>query len=69
MVNIQGYIVQWWREDQNWTSKNVTRQTQANIFIGPGQYNVTVQAVLHTGLSIPAHITIPQRDDGGEQHV
>ncbi|XP_027133359.1 leukemia inhibitory factor receptor isoform X3 [Larimichthys crocea] len=64
MVNIQGYIVQWWREDQNWTSKNVTRQTQANIFIGPGQYNVTVQAVLHTGLSIPAHITIPQRDDG-----
>ncbi|KAG8011834.1 Oncostatin-M-specific receptor subunit beta [Nibea albiflora] len=63
-VNIQGYLVQWWREDQNWTLRKDIRQTQANIFIGPGQYNVTIQAVLHTGLSIPAHITIPQRDDG-----
>lgn len=44
-------------------------QTQAEVSIGPGQCDFTVQAVLHIGSTIPAHITVPQRDDGGEQQL
>ncbi|KAM9360201.1 leukemia inhibitory factor receptor [Symphorus nematophorus] len=62
MVNIQGYTVQWLQGGQNWTKG--TGQTQAEVSIGPEQCDFTVQAILHTGSSIPAHITIPQRDDG-----
>ncbi|XP_044051060.1 oncostatin-M-specific receptor subunit beta isoform X2 [Siniperca chuatsi] len=63
-VNIQGYIVQWLQEGQNWTEWKDSEQTQAEVSIGPGQYDFTVQAVLHIGSTPPAHITIPQRDDG-----
>lgn len=68
-VNIQGYIVQWLQEGQNWTEWKESRQTEAEVSIGPGQYNFTVQAVVQMGSTPPAHITIPQRDDGGEQHM
>ncbi|XP_070690651.1 leukemia inhibitory factor receptor [Pempheris klunzingeri] len=63
-VNIQSYTVQCSHEGQNWTERKDSGQTQAEVSIGPGQYDFTVQAVLRTGSTIPAHITIPQRDDG-----
>ncbi|KAF1389404.1 hypothetical protein PFLUV_G00073080 [Perca fluviatilis] len=63
-VNIQGYIVQWSQEGQNWTEWKDSGQTQAEVSINPGQYDFSVQAVVHTGSTIPAHITIPQGDDG-----
>ncbi|XP_028434715.1 leukemia inhibitory factor receptor isoform X2 [Perca flavescens] len=63
-VNIQGYIVQWLQEGQNWTEWKDSGQTQAEVSIDPGQYDFSVQAVVHTGSTIPAHITIPQGDDG-----
>ncbi|XP_076587335.1 leukemia inhibitory factor receptor isoform X2 [Chaetodon auriga] len=63
-VNIQGYIVQWSHEGKNWTEWKDSGQTQTEVSIGPGQYDFTVQAVLPTGSTIPAHITVPQRDDG-----
>ncbi|XP_034728872.1 leukemia inhibitory factor receptor isoform X1 [Etheostoma cragini] len=63
-LNILGYVVQWSQEGQNWTEWKDSRQTQAQVSIDLGQYDFSVQAVLHTGSSIPAHITIPQGDDG-----
>ncbi|XP_041793411.1 leukemia inhibitory factor receptor [Chelmon rostratus] len=63
-VNIQGYIVRWSHNGQNWTEWKDSGQTQAEVSIDPGRYDFTVQAVLHTGSTVPAHITIPQRDDG-----
>ncbi|XP_078107293.1 leukemia inhibitory factor receptor isoform X1 [Sander vitreus] len=63
-VNIQGYVVQWSQEGQNWTEWKDSGQTQAEVSIDLGQYDFSVQAVLHTGSTIPAHITIPQGDDG-----
>ncbi len=68
-VNIQGYLVQWLQEGQNWTEWKDSGQTQADVSIGPGECDFTVQAVIRVGSSIPAHITIPQRDNGGEQHI
>ncbi|KAM7415884.1 hypothetical protein PAMA_018107 [Pampus argenteus] len=62
-VNIQGYTVKWLQEGQNRTELKDSGQTQAEVSLGPGQCDFTVQAVLHTGSSIPAHITIPARDD------
>ncbi|XP_042276180.1 oncostatin-M-specific receptor subunit beta [Thunnus maccoyii] len=62
-VNIQGYTIQWLQEGQNRTEWKDSRQTQAEVSIGPEQCDFTVQAVLHTDSSIPAHITIPQRED------
>ncbi|KAM7391310.1 hypothetical protein PAMP_022010 [Pampus punctatissimus] len=62
-VNIQGYTVKWLHEGQNRTELKNSGQTQAEVSIGPGQCDFTVQAVLPTGSSIPAHITIPARDD------
>ncbi|XP_035514491.1 oncostatin-M-specific receptor subunit beta [Morone saxatilis] len=61
-VNIQGYIVQWSQEAQNWTEWRDSGQTQAEVSIGPGQYEFTVQAVLHIDSTLSAHITIPKSD-------
>ncbi|XP_029295925.1 leukemia inhibitory factor receptor [Cottoperca gobio] len=63
VVTIQGYVVQWSQESQNWTKTKDSVQTQTEVSIDLGQYDFTVQAVLDTGSTIPAHITIPQRDD------
>ncbi|KAM4615783.1 leukemia inhibitory factor receptor [Polymixia lowei] len=61
---IQGYMIQWWQGGQNGTMWEDSGQTQAEISIGPGKCNITVQAVLQTflqaGSSVPAHITVPQ---------
>uniref|UniRef100_A0A3Q1EKW3 Leukemia inhibitory factor receptor-like n=1 Tax=Acanthochromis polyacanthus TaxID=80966 RepID=A0A3Q1EKW3_9TELE len=61
-VNVQRYKVQWSQEGNIRTDIKDSRQSQAEIFIGPGKCDFTVQAVLHTGSSIPAHITIPPMD-------
>ncbi|KAK9523056.1 hypothetical protein VZT92_019485 [Zoarces viviparus] len=63
-VNIQGYVVQWSQGGQNRTERKDGRQTQAEVSIDAGQHDFTVQAVVLTGSTVPAHITVPQRDDG-----
>lgn len=63
-VNIQGYVVQWSQEGRNWTETKDSGQTQAEVSIGPGRCDFTVQAFLHNMSPVHAHITIPQRDDG-----
>ncbi|XP_042344411.1 leukemia inhibitory factor receptor [Plectropomus leopardus] len=65
-VNVEGYKVQWSQEGQNWTKWTDSQQTQAEVTINAGQYDFTVQAILHSSFSVPAHITIPpsQWDDG-----
>ncbi|XP_071339604.1 leukemia inhibitory factor receptor isoform X4 [Trachinotus anak] len=60
---IQGYTVQWSQDGQNRTQEKDSAQTQAEVSIGPGQYDFTVTAVRHTCPSITAHITIPKLDD------
>ncbi|XP_040010243.1 leukemia inhibitory factor receptor isoform X2 [Xiphias gladius] len=62
-VTIQGYTVQWSQEGLNRTEWKDGGQTRAEVSIGPGQCNFTVQAVPDTGPSISAHITIPKLDD------
>lgn len=59
-VNIQGYKVQWSQEDKIQIVDS--GQSQAEISIGPERCDFTVQAVLHTGSSIPANITFPPMD-------
>ncbi|KAL3975554.1 dynein regulatry complex protein 1 [Sarotherodon galilaeus] len=56
-INIQEYTVQWSQEGQT-ESKN-SSVGQAVMSIGPGKCDFTVQAVLPSGTSIPANITIP----------
>ncbi|XP_006790156.1 leukemia inhibitory factor receptor isoform X2 [Neolamprologus brichardi] len=56
-INIQEYTVQWSQEGQT-ESKN-SSVGQAVVSIGPGKCDFTVQAVLPSGTSIPANITIP----------
>lgn len=69
---IQGYSIQWWHDSQNRTEWRDSAQTQAEVSIGSGQYNFTVQAVqavLHTCPPIAAHITIPKFGNRGQQHT
>ncbi|XP_069563953.1 leukemia inhibitory factor receptor [Brachyistius frenatus] len=61
-VNIQSYTVQWSQEGQTSTQSKDSGQSQAEVSIGPGKCDFTVQAVLHSGSSVPAHITIPPMD-------
>ncbi|XP_036954638.1 oncostatin-M-specific receptor subunit beta isoform X1 [Acanthopagrus latus] len=70
-ANIQGYLVQWSQDGQNWTECKDGGQTQAEVSIGPGQCDFSVQAVLRTSCTVTytAHITIPQRDDRGIRPV
>ncbi|KAM3610502.1 uncharacterized protein V6R79_004825 [Siganus canaliculatus] len=63
-VNIPEYIVQWSEKGQNRTERRVVRQTQAEISVDSGQYDVSVEAVVHSGSTVPAHISIPERDNG-----
>ncbi|KAM3867636.1 leukemia inhibitory factor receptor [Diretmus argenteus] len=58
-----GYKVQWSQGGQYVTKDS--GETHADISIGPGQCDITVQAVVKHGSSIPAHITIPQMEDRG----
>ncbi|XP_022621028.1 leukemia inhibitory factor receptor-like isoform X3 [Seriola dumerili] len=60
---VQRYTVQWTQDGQNRTERKDGAQTQAEVLIGPGQCDFTVQAVLHTCPPINAHITIPKLDD------
>ncbi|KAM4745889.1 leukemia inhibitory factor receptor [Anableps anableps] len=62
-VKIQSYAIKWSQEGQSLTELNDTRHTQVDIPIGPKKCDFTVQAVLNMGSSIPAHITIPSKDD------
>ncbi|KAM4579157.1 leukemia inhibitory factor receptor [Fundulus diaphanus] len=62
-VEIKGYTVKWSQGGQTVTEQKDSRQNQADISIGPKKCNFTVQAVLNTGSSVPAHITIPLEDD------
>ncbi|XP_067377365.1 leukemia inhibitory factor receptor isoform X1 [Channa argus] len=59
----QQYRVQWWQEGNNGTQSKDIGQTQMEVCIGPGQYTFMVQAVLLSGHSIPANITIPKMDN------
>ncbi|XP_047236405.1 leukemia inhibitory factor receptor isoform X3 [Girardinichthys multiradiatus] len=62
-VKIQAYTVKWSQEGQTLTEPMDSRQSQADISIGPKKCNFTVQAVLNNGSSIPAHITILPKDN------
>lgn len=62
---IQGYVVEWSQEDTKWSGWRDSGETQAEFSIGSGRYDVTVSAVVHAGSNVSAHITIPQRHDGG----
>ncbi|GLD54248.1 leukemia inhibitory factor receptor-like isoform X1 [Lates japonicus] len=65
-ATIQGFTVHGSQEGQNRTESIPaldSEQTQAEVPIGPGQYDFTVEAVLRNGPSIPAHITIPKLDN------
>ncbi|CAL8345619.1 unnamed protein product [Lota lota] len=59
---IQGYKIQSLQEGEFHTTWADTGQCQAEISIGPGQCEVTVQAV--NEFSIPANITIPPVEAG-----
>ncbi|KAK2837868.1 hypothetical protein Q5P01_015080 [Channa striata] len=63
VVEIQKYTVQWSQEGHNGTQRQDIGQKWMDLYIGPEQYNVTVQAVVPSGLSVPAQITIPKMDD------
>uniref|UniRef100_A0A3Q3GFD1 Leukemia inhibitory factor receptor-like n=1 Tax=Labrus bergylta TaxID=56723 RepID=A0A3Q3GFD1_9LABR len=62
-VNIKGYKVQWSQGGRNQTELKSSGQTQAEVSIGPGQCDFTVQAVVSIGSTVPAQITVPQQDD------
>ncbi|XP_060894548.1 leukemia inhibitory factor receptor isoform X1 [Labrus mixtus] len=62
-VNIEGYKVQWSQGGRNQTELKSSGQTQAEVSIGPGQCDFTVQAVVPIGSTVPAQITVPQQDD------
>lgn len=64
-VIIRGYVVEWSQEDTKWSGWRDGGETQAEFSIGPGRYDVTVSAVVQAGANVSAHITIPQRHDGG----
>lgn len=66
-VTIPKYTVRWWQEGKNTTEQKESEHTETEVSIGPGQYNFTVEAILHRSLSIPAHIAIPKMDTRGEQ--
>lgn len=65
-VNIQRYIIKWSQGDKNWTEWKDGAETQADVFIGSGRCDFTLTPVVRSGSTVSAHITIPQRDDGGE---
>lgn len=67
-VHIQGYVVQWSQGGQNRAEWRVESggHTRAEVSVDAGQHDITVQAVVLTGSAVPAHITVPQSDDGGE---
>uniref|UniRef100_UPI0037E7C2D6 leukemia inhibitory factor receptor isoform X2 n=1 Tax=Semicossyphus pulcher TaxID=241346 RepID=UPI0037E7C2D6 len=61
--NIRGYRVQWSQGGKNRSQWKDSGQTQAEVSIGPGQCDFTVQADVHSGSTVPAHITVHQRED------
>ncbi|KAM6930889.1 leukemia inhibitory factor receptor [Xenentodon cancila] len=61
-VKIQGYALQWSQEGKIWKEIKESGQNQAEVSIGPGKCDFTVQAVLQTGSCIAAHITVPPMD-------
>ncbi|XP_040050982.2 leukemia inhibitory factor receptor isoform X1 [Gasterosteus aculeatus] len=65
-VHIQGYVVQWSQGGQNRAEWRVESggHTRAEVSVDAGQHDITVQAVVLTGSAVPAHITVPQSDDG-----
>ncbi|KAM7017805.1 leukemia inhibitory factor receptor isoform 2-T2 [Tautogolabrus adspersus] len=64
-VNIEGYKVQWSQGGRNQTELKNNGQTQAEVSIGPGQCDFTVQAVVNIGSTVPAQITVPQMEGQG----
>ncbi|XP_038133216.1 leukemia inhibitory factor receptor [Cyprinodon tularosa] len=60
---IQSYKIKWSRGGQPQTEEKDGGERQADILIGPELSNITVQAVPKFGSSIPAHITIPPKDE------
>uniref|UniRef100_A0A3Q2G2T9 Leukemia inhibitory factor receptor-like n=1 Tax=Cyprinodon variegatus TaxID=28743 RepID=A0A3Q2G2T9_CYPVA len=61
LLNI--YKIKWSRGGQPQTEEKDGGESQADILIGPELSNITVQAVPKFGSSIPAHITIPPKDE------
>uniref|UniRef100_A0A672ZJU3 Oncostatin-M-specific receptor subunit beta-like n=1 Tax=Sphaeramia orbicularis TaxID=375764 RepID=A0A672ZJU3_9TELE len=62
---IKGYVVQWSQKDQNMTEQVDGGRTQTQMSIGSERCDLTVTAVVSSGASVPAHITIPQMNDTG----
>ncbi|KAL0978920.1 hypothetical protein UPYG_G00177820 [Umbra pygmaea] len=65
-VKIKQYQLFWKQNGGHWILVRVRDQTQAEISIGPGQCYIILQAVISTGSSIPAHITIPPVEKEGQ---
>ncbi|XP_072243660.1 leukemia inhibitory factor receptor isoform X2 [Leuresthes tenuis] len=61
-VNITGYSLKWSQGGQIRRELKESGQSQVEVSIGPARCDFTVQAVLQSGSSIPAHITIPPQD-------
>lgn len=62
---IRGYVVKWSQEDTKWSGWRDGGETQAEFPIGSGRCDISVLAVVHAGPNVSAHMTIPQRPDGG----
>ncbi|XP_028269069.1 leukemia inhibitory factor receptor [Parambassis ranga] len=58
-VTVQGYTVKWSQEGHMGIEWKDSGHRQAEVSIGPGKCDFTVQADLRRGSSIPAHISIP----------
>uniref|UniRef100_A0A3P8XX68 Fibronectin type-III domain-containing protein n=1 Tax=Esox lucius TaxID=8010 RepID=A0A3P8XX68_ESOLU len=68
-VRIQYYQVLWSQNGGQWIQQRVREQTQTEIAIGPGQCDIIIQAVIRTGSSLPAHITIPPVERDGSHRI
>ncbi|XP_061585467.1 leukemia inhibitory factor receptor [Cololabis saira] len=61
-VNVRGYTLQWSQEGKVWKEVKESGQKRAEVSIGPGKCDFTVQAVVQTGSSVAAHMAVPPAD-------
>ncbi|KAF7200667.1 leukemia inhibitory factor receptor [Nothobranchius furzeri] len=64
-VTIQSYNLTWSQDGQVSTELKDGGQNQAEVFVGSGRCDISVQAEPSTGFSLPATITIPPNGDTG----
>ncbi|XP_046871634.1 leukemia inhibitory factor receptor [Hypomesus transpacificus] len=59
---VQGYRVQWRQGEHSASVLKHKEETQAELSIGPEQCDVTVEAVLERGSSLPARLRFPRAE-------